>query len=119
MKVRLMVLMEALVHQKKKLSINFSKANTKLCLSLHYNGDNSYLFVNEKEIFKVKDDNKNVNIPTQFYLRSISNKFGATESREVSLIEMCIIFQLITTLWTNKSDILNIHKCLTVKNNIK
>ena len=25
--------------------INFSKANTKFCLSLHYNADNSYLFV--------------------------------------------------------------------------
>ena len=30
----------------KKCSINFSKANTKFCLSLHYNADNSYLFVN-------------------------------------------------------------------------
>ena len=36
----------------KNFSINFSKANAKLCLSLHYNADNSYLFVNEKEIFK-------------------------------------------------------------------
>ena len=27
-------------------SINFSQVNTKFCLSLHYNGDNSYLFVN-------------------------------------------------------------------------
>ena len=31
---------------KKKFSINFSKANTKFCLRLHYNADNSYLFVN-------------------------------------------------------------------------
>ena len=29
-------------------SISFSKANTKFSLSLHYNGDNSYLFVNGK-----------------------------------------------------------------------
>ena len=34
----------------KKFSINFSKVNTKLYLSLHYNVDNSYFFVNEKEI---------------------------------------------------------------------
>ena len=33
---------------KKKCSINFSRANTKLYLSLHYNVDNSYLFVNGK-----------------------------------------------------------------------
>ena len=32
----------------KKFGINFSKENTKLCLSLHYNSDNSYLFVNGK-----------------------------------------------------------------------
>ena len=28
--------------------INFSKDNVKFCLSLHYNGANSYLFVNGK-----------------------------------------------------------------------
>ena len=32
----------------KKFSINFTKENTKFCLSLHYNADNSYLFVNGK-----------------------------------------------------------------------
>ena len=36
-------------HQKKKFNINFTKRNTEFCLSLHYN-DNSYLFVNGKEI---------------------------------------------------------------------
>ena len=29
-------------------SINFTNENTKFCLSLHYNGANSYLFVNSK-----------------------------------------------------------------------
>ena len=32
--------------------INFTKVNTKFCLSLHYNGANSYLFVNGTEIHK-------------------------------------------------------------------
>ena len=32
----------------KKISINFTKANAKLYLSLHYNADNSYFFVNGK-----------------------------------------------------------------------
>ena len=35
-------------------SINFTKKNTKFCLSLHYNGANSYLFVNGTEIIKFK-----------------------------------------------------------------
>ena len=34
----------------KKFSINFTKVNIKFCFSLHYNADNSYLFVNGKEI---------------------------------------------------------------------
>ena len=34
----------------KKFSINFTEANTKFCLSVHYNADNGYFFVNGKEI---------------------------------------------------------------------
>ena len=34
-------------------SINFTVTNKKICLSLHYNGANSYLFVNA-EIYKFK-----------------------------------------------------------------
>ena len=34
----------------KLYSINFTKENTRFCLSLHYNGANSYLFVNGAEI---------------------------------------------------------------------
>ena len=33
----------------KKFSINFTKANTKFCLSLHYNPDNSYLVADGKK----------------------------------------------------------------------
>ena len=53
----------------KKFSINSSKSNTKCYLNLHYNADNSYLFVKGKEIFKLKAGNKNVNFATQFCLR--------------------------------------------------
>ena len=38
----------------KLYSINFNKKNTKFCLSLHYNGANSYLFINGTEIIKFK-----------------------------------------------------------------
>ena len=64
----------------KTFSINFSKANTKVCLSLDCNADNSYLFVTGKEIFEFKAHNKNVNFPTQFCLVN-----SATESRKLSL----------------------------------
>ena len=35
-------------------SINFTITKKKFCLSLHYNGANSYLFVNGTEIYKFK-----------------------------------------------------------------
>ena len=113
-----MVLIEALDHQKKKFSINFTKANRKFCLSLHYNADNSYLFVNGKDIFKFKADYKNVNFPTQFCLGGISNGFSATESREVSLNGNVCDFS-VDYNFIDKPDILNIHEYLMTKNNIK
>ena len=41
----------------KMYSINFTATKTRFCLSLHYNGANSYLFVNGTEIrqFKAED----------------------------------------------------------------
>ena len=38
----------------KMYSINFRVTKNKFCLSLHYNGANSYLFVNGTEIYKFK-----------------------------------------------------------------
>ena len=38
----------------KMYSINFTVTKKKFCLCLHYNGANSYLFVNAAEIYKFK-----------------------------------------------------------------
>ena len=87
-------------------------------MSLHYNDDNSYLFVNGKEIIKFKADNKNVKFLTQFCLGSISDGFSATESREVFLNGNVNDFSIDYNS-SDKSDILNIHKYLMTKNNTK
>ena len=102
----------------KNFSIDFSKANTKCCLCLPYNADNSYLFVNRKEIFKFKADNKNVNFQTQFCAGNISNRFSAIESREVVLNGNVYDFPLDYNS-IDKPDILNIHMFLMIRNNIK
>ena len=70
-----------------------------------------------KTIFKFKADNKNVNFPSQFCLGSISNGFSATESREVSLNGIVYAFSVDYNS-LNKSEILNIHNYLMIKNNI-
>ena len=38
----------------KRYSTNFTVTNNKFCLSLHYSGTTSYLFVNGTEIYKFK-----------------------------------------------------------------
>ena len=100
-----------------KKCINFSKAKTKFCLSLHYNSSNSYLFVNWKEFYKFKASNKNINFPFQFCVGSMSNKSDYVDSEEVSLTgnmhDISVDYDAI-----DKSDILNIHKYLMAKNNI-
>ena len=87
-------------------------------MSLHYNADNSYLFVNGKEIFKFKADNKNVDVPTLVCLGSISGGFSAAESREASLNRNVYDFS-VNYDSTDKSFILNIRNYLMTKNNIK
>ena len=51
-------------------------------MSLHYHGDNSYFFVNRKDIYKFKENNKNVNFGNTFCLGSISKKFEYVEGEE-------------------------------------
>ena len=102
----------------KKLSIFVTKENIKSCLSLHYTADNSYLFVNGKEIIQFKAGNKIINFLTWFCLGSISDGFSAAESREVPLNGNVYDFS-VNFNFIEKSDILNIHKYLISKNNIK
>ena len=100
---------------------SFGKPEKKLvliCLSLHYNGDNSYLFVNGKEIIKFKADNKIVNFPIWFCLGSLSDGFSANKSGEVSLNGNVYNFSVHYTS-IDISDIFNIQKYLKTENNIK
>ena len=46
--------LEHILIAEKMYSINFIVTNKNICLSLHYNGANSYLFVNGTEIYKFK-----------------------------------------------------------------
>ena len=86
-------------------------------MSLHYNCDNSYLFVNGKEIFKFKADNKNVNFPTRFCLGGIYDGFSATEFRGVSLNGN--VYDTVEYSSIDKFDVLKIHKYLMMKSDIK
>ena len=68
----------------KMYSINFTKHSKKFCLSLHYNGANSYLFVNGSEIhnFKAKDSEI---VATPFCLRNISKDWSVDNMKKTRL----------------------------------
>ena len=85
---------------------------------MHCNDDNSYLFVNGKETYKFKYSNGIFNFLAQFCLGNMSNVFSVIESREVYLKGNVFNFSVDYNA-IDKSDILNIHKYLMVKNNIQ
>ena len=58
----------------KMYSINFTLTKKKFCLSLHYNGVNSYLFVNGTESYKLKA--KILKLQQLHYAQEIFQKTG-------------------------------------------
>ena len=65
-------------------SINFTEHNKKLCLSLHYNGANSYLFVNGKEIHKFKAKDFEI-VATPLCLENISKVWTVGNMKKTGL----------------------------------
>ena len=59
----------------KMYSINFTVTRKVFCLSLHYTGANSYLFVNGKEIVKFKAENS-ATVATPLCLGNISKNWS-------------------------------------------
>ena len=68
----------------KMYSINFTENNKKCCLSLHYNGANSYLFVNRTEIIKFKAKHSEI-VATPLCLGNISKKFSVDNIKKTGL----------------------------------
>ena len=72
------------IYAEKLYSINFTKTNTKFCLSLHYNGTSSYLFVNGTEIHKFKAKDSEI-VVTPLYLGNISKDFPVDNMKKTGL----------------------------------
>ena len=59
----------------KMYSINLTVARKKFCLSLHYSGANSYVFVNGTEIYKFKVKDSEI-VPSPLCLGNISKDWS-------------------------------------------
>ena len=78
------VLDNTIIYEEKLYSVNFTKTNTKFCLSLHYNGANSYLFVNGTEIHKFKAKDSKI-VVTPLCLGNISKDFSVDNMKKTGL----------------------------------
>ena len=94
-------------------STNIFVNNKTFCLSLHCNGDNSYLFVNGKEVidFKAKDSEI---VPYPLFLGNISKHFDGDYMVSAGLAEY--VYDFSVDYWAIAKDkILDIHKHLMEK----
>ena len=78
-------------------SINFTKKNIKFCLSLHYNGTNSYLFVNGTEIIKFKAKDSEI-LAYSLCLGNISKDWSQDNMKRQDLMVIFMILVLIIML---------------------
>ena len=101
----------------KMYSINFAQNNKKFCLSWYYNQANSYLFVNDGEIIKFKAKYAEI-VAHPLCLGNISKKISVDNIRKTGLKgyfhDISVDYNAIAV-----DDILDVHKYLTKKHDIK
>ena len=101
----------------KLYEINFTEKYKKICLSLHYNGANSYFFVNGKEIHKFKAKDSEI-VTSPLCLGNISKDSSVDNMQKTGLNGYVYDFSVDYDFIAN-DKILDIHKYLIEKNNIK
>ena len=88
----------------------------KFCLSFHYNGANSYFFVNSKEIVKFKAKDSEI-VASSLCLGNISKDWSTDNMRKSSFTVYVYYFSVGYDA-ISVDDIKDIHKYLMKKNNM-
>ena len=100
----------------KMYSINFTVTKKKFCFSLHYNGENSFLFVNGLEIIKFKAKNSEI-VACPLCLGNISKDWSIDNMKRSGFTGYVYDFSVDYDA-TDVDDIKDIHKYLMKKNDI-
>ena len=100
----------------KMYSVNFTITKKQFCLSLHYNGANSYLFVNGTGIYKFKAKDSQT-VASQLCLGNISKVWSIDSMKRTGFTGYVYDFSVDDEA-TDVHDIKDIHKDLMKKNNI-
>ena len=98
----------------KMYSINATVTRKKFCLSLHYNGANSYLFVNGSEMYKFKAKDSEI-VASPLCLENISKDWSVDNMKKTGftgyVYDFSVDYDAIVV-----DDIKDIHKYLIKKN---
>ena len=97
--------------------INFTVTKKKFWLSLHYNGANSYLFVNGTDIYKFKAKYSEI-VASPLYLGNISKDWSTDNLKKKTGFNGYVYDFSVDYDATDVDDIKDIHKYLMKKNNI-
>ena len=98
----------------KMYSINFTVTKKKFCLSLHYNGANSYFFVKRKEIYKFKAKDSEIVASPSLCLGNISKHWSADNTKKTGFNEYVYDFS-VDYVAIDVDDIVDLHKYLMKK----
>ena len=102
-------------------SINFTVTRKVFCLSLHFNGANSYLYVNGKEMVKLKAKNCEI-VATPLCLGDISNishfDWSVDNMKRTGLNGYVYEFSVDYRLFDVVNSVPILHKYLMAKYNI-
>ena len=105
------------LHAEKMYSQNFTQASTKFVLSLHYNGNESYLFVNGKQELKFKAKTESL-AKEKLCIGNISDKWTTSESEKTGLYGNIYDFVVNYEAVTGVKAIYDMHRYLMTKHNI-
>ena len=108
--------LEHTLTSEKMYSINFTVTKKKFCLSLHYNGANSYLFVNGTEIYKFKAKDSEI-VASPLCLGNISKDWSIDNMKRTGFTGYVYDFS-VSYNDIEVDNINNIHKYLIKKNDI-
>ena len=105
------------LYAEKIYSQNFTQPSKKFTLSLHYNGDDSYLFVNGKQESKFKYKTESL-VKEKLCLGNLSDKWTTSESEKTGLYGNIYDF-VVDYKPIVRVDLINdMHRYLMIKHNI-
>ena len=108
---------EIMIYAEKNYNRIFSEHGEKFVLSLHYNGDDSYLFVNGRQELKFKAKNDQL-VKEKLCIGNLSDQWTASESEKTGLYGNIYDFVVDYEEIVGVKPIYDIHRFLMTKHNV-